>query len=176
MPGKIKNRKHQKTLDRIELAVRLEFMNLGFTDPQIAQHLGMNVGAFNMLKRTLEYKRVHTEYLSGVCANLDSKVDETFALGRSILNSGVPIALRNLVLNASQKIDKKLQMEASKELLDRHGMFSKVSRLGLPTKEQDQGINAKDSEVANALVAALSTVNNPAPQPIDAKPVTEQVQ
>lgn len=181
MPTKKIGKKHLKTLERIEIAVRLEFMNLGLSNSQIAEQIQMSVGAFNILKRTDEYKRLHTEYLTGICTKLDKNVDDTYETGVKLLTAGVPMALRNLVMNAAQKVDKKLQMEASKEILDRHGMFSKVARIGAPTKAQDEAVNAKDAEVTNEIINALSSAptgaipNNNIPITINSNPATDKV-
>lgn len=171
---------HEKTLLRAELAVRLEMLNLGYTDIMIALHIGMKVGAYRMLKKTDAYKRIYSQYLSGVIAPMDEAVRDNYKIGRKMLSDSVPLALQNLAMAAAQKIDKKLQMDATKEILDREGSFAKVSRVGIPTKDQGGFADSKDNETAAELLKSLNTVvrqeQEKAPPTIESPSVSTSVQ
>lgn len=166
---------HEKTILKAEIAVRLEMLNLGYSDGQIALHIGMTLGAFKMLRKTDIYKRIFSQYVTGVITPLDEKVRDNYQIGRKILQDAVPIALQNLVMNAAQKVDKKLQMEASKELLDREGSFSKVSRVGLPTKDQGGFAAPEDNTVANDLMNALKANEASKSPDVTSDPLTNAI-
>lgn len=152
---------HQKTLTKAEIAVRIEMLNLGYTDAMIAMHIGMTAGAYAMLKRTTAYKQIYSKHATGIVNNLSEDVETLYRQNRQILESSVPIALQNLAHLASQKLDKKLQLEASKEILDRHGKFGKVSRMGLATAEQGGFADPKDNAVAQELFDNLTLAASP---------------
>jgi hypothetical protein len=170
---------HEKTILKAEMAVRLEMLNLGYSDAQIALHIGMSLGSFKMLRKTDVYKRIFSQYVTGVIVPLDEKIRDNYSIGRKILTDAVPIALQNLVMAAAQKLDKKLQMEASRELLDREGSFSKVSRVGLPTKDQGGFADSKDNTIAADLLNALSTATKQEevnkPPTIASEPASEKI-
>lgn len=159
MPGKTgakAGRVHDKTILKIMIAIRVELQNLGLTDAQIAEHIGISYPSYIRLKNLKLYRRVRTQYMTGIVAPLDTEIQNTYSFQRKILESGVPTALENLVALAAQKVDKKLQFEASKELLDRHGMHAKVSRQGLALPEQGGVASVEDNEIAAALLKNLN--------------------
>ena len=167
-----KGKHHSKTVDKIRVACRLEMLNLGLKDKDIAQQIGMSQTSYSLLKKTKIYQQLHTQYLTGILSVADEDIIDNLPLQRRILSQAVPTALENLVALATQRIDKKMMLEASKELLDRHGAFAKVSRIGLPTTEQNIGSD-KDHEVASELISALAkTKKNNEVVEIENPPVT----
>lgn len=175
-----KGKHHSKTVDKIRIACRLELLNLGIRDQEIATYIGMSQTSYSLLKKTKIYQQLHLQYLTGVLSNADQEITDNFQYQRQILARGVPIALENLLRLASQRVDSKLNFEASKELLDRHGVHAKVSRIGLPNIEQDAS-TPKDNEVAQEVLQALakSRAASKEQQPeitIDSPPATEQTQ
>ena len=74
---------------------------------------------------------------------------------REKLNRAVPVAIENLMALALQTSNGKLRLEASREILDRHGHFSKVSRIGVPTEDQGGIGDSIDNEVATNLIGSL---------------------
>jgi hypothetical protein len=175
-----KGKHHSKTIDKIRIACRLEMLNLGIRDQEIAAYLGMSKTSYSLLKKTKIYQQLHLQYLTGVLSDADTEVTNNFEYQRRILARGVPIALENLLRAASQRVDSKLNFEASKELLDRHGVHAKVSRIGLPTIDQDVA-TAKDNEVAQEVLQALAKskaapAEAPAEITIDSPPVSETAQ
>lgn len=149
-------RAHTKTIDRIRIAIRLQLLNLGMSDAAIAQHLGMSQTSYSILKKTKLYIQFHSQYMTGILAPLDVEIQNTYPDNRKILDSAVPTALENLVHYAAQKVDKKLSFEASKEILDRQGMYAKVSRMGAAMPEQGGVATPKDNESAGELIKALA--------------------
>jgi len=174
-----KGKHHSKTVDRIRIACRLELLNLGIQDKEIAAYLGMSQTSYSLLKKTKIYQQLHLQYLTGVLSNADDEVTNNFEYQRKILARGVPIALENLLRAASQRVDSKLNFEASKELLDRHGVHAKVSRIGLPNIEQDAS-TPKDNEIAQEVLQAFAksrAKTEPEPEiTIESPPATETTQ
>lgn len=150
-----KGKHHSKTIDKIRIACRLELLNLGIKDQEIAAYVGMSSTSYSLLKKTKVYQQLHLQYLTGVLSEADSEISTTFAHQRQVLARAVPIALENLLRAAQQRVDSKLNFEASKELLDRHGVHAKVSRIGLPNIEQDAS-TPKDNEVAQEVLQAFT--------------------
>lgn len=175
-----KGKHHTKTIDKIRIACRLQMLNLGMRDQEIAAHIGMSSTSYSLLKKTKIFQVIHNEYLTGVLSQADDDVALSFEYQRKMLARSVPVALENLLSLATQKIDQKLRFEASKELLDRHGVHAKVSRIGLPTAGQDESNTPKDNEVASELINALrqaKEANQPTAEvTIDSPPANEQVQ
>lgn len=147
-------RPHQKTIDRIHMAVRLEMRNLGMQSQDIAKIIGISTTAYSILKNTQIYKSIKNQYLSGVLSSLDDGVSDTYNLGRKYLEAGVPIAMQNLLRMALDETNKRQQLKASMEILDRHGMHAKVSRIGMATPEQNASATNEDNEMAQALLAS----------------------
>lgn len=166
-----KGKHHSKTIDKIRIACRLELLNLGLQDKQIAAYIGMSQTSYSLLKKTKLYQALHLQYLTGVLSNADEEVTNNFDYQRKILARGVPIALENLLRAASQRVDAKLNFEASKELLDRHGVHAKVSRIGLPTPEQDVATK-KDNEVAQEVLAAYAKAKAGEAVPVEPPEIT----
>lgn len=150
-----KGKHHSKTIDKIRIACRLELLNLGIRDQEIAAYIGMSSTSYSLLKKTKVYQTLHLQYLTGVLSEADSEISTTFEYQRRMLTRAVPMALENLLRAAQQRVDSKLNFEASKELLDRHGVHAKVSRIGLPNIEQDAS-TPKDNEVAQEIMSAFA--------------------
>ena len=157
-----KGKHHVRTIDRIRVICRLEIGNFGMSSAEIAKHVGMSLTSYSILKKTKIYQAIKNQYLTGVLSELDQDIVENIPIQRKILSQGVPVALENLLALASQKVDKKLQFEASKEILDRHGAHAKVSRIGAPTIEQGVG-NPKDAAVADEVIKSALAQSNAFP-------------
>jgi hypothetical protein len=158
MSGKVgaPRKVHQKTIDRIRIAIRLQMQNLGLPDSAIAKHLGMTQTSYSILKKTKIYQQFHSQYMTGILAPIDNEIHNTYNENRKILDSAVPQALENLVFLAAQKVDKKLMFEASKEVLDRQGQYAKVSRMGAALPEQGGVAGKADNDSATELIKALA--------------------
>jgi hypothetical protein len=167
MPGgSNKGRPHERTIDRIRIAIRLEMRNLGMSSTEIAEFIGISVTAFSLLKRTTAYRIIKNQMMTGILSKMDEQVAENLDLNTKTLRSGVPIALENLLALASgvykgQPVDVKVVKDASESLLDRDGRFAKVSRIGAPSKEQGGFADAVDQEVAGDLIKAVNTAKKP---------------
>jgi hypothetical protein len=171
-----KGKHHSKTVDKIRIACRIEMLNLGMKDQDIAAHIGMSSTSYSLLKKTKIYQQIKNQFITGILSVADEEIIDNLPLQRRILSQAVPAALENLVALATQRIDKAMQFKASTEILDRHGVFAKVSRIGLPT--MDQGIGTlQDQEVASELINALAMTKKKNDEvTIEDPPITETTQ
>lgn len=148
----------ERTRFRMELALRLEAQNLGLTDSQIAQHIGMSMASYLRLRKLPLYHQLRSQFQTGILSKADENIYDKYDLNRMRLETAVPMALEGLVNLATQSTDKKLKLEAIKEVLDRHGRFAKVSRVGNVMPEQGRGVDPSKAEdiVATELAGALA--------------------
>lgn len=146
-----------KTRTRIEIAIRLEMQNLGLTDSEIANQIGIKPMSFARLKKTPVYQQLRTQFRTGILANVDAGIYSDYNKNRDRLDRAVPMALEKLIQLATKPTaDDKTQLAAATEILDRHGRFAKVSRTGAPTAEQGGAAKEEDNKVANELISALN--------------------
>jgi|SRR5579859_26368 len=169
-------RPHQKTYDRIHLAVRLELRNMGLSSGEIAKTIGISQTAYSILKKTAHYQNIKAQYMTGVLSQLDDGVSDTYEVGRKYLEVGVPIAFQNLLKMAMDETNKRLQLKASLEILDREGRHAKVSRVGVASPEQNAAATNEDNEMAKALLAATMPRDAVNAVTIDDPPVTQTKQ
>lgn len=157
MPGgHNKGKHHTRTLDRMHVLIRLELANPKLTSYEIAQLAGVKPARFSTLKTLPLYRQLHNQYLTGVITRLDSKVEDVYKLKatRETLEFAVPMAMQALLKQAMQEKDLRVQNKACNDLLDRHGVFAKVTRVGIATPEQGGAGDDKDKAVANDLIKA----------------------
>ena len=148
---------HQRTIDRINLLVRLELANPSLSLAEIAQLAGMKLTRFSIVRGSSLYQQIKNRYLTGLITNLDNKVSDQYKTSRETLSFAVPIALQELVKQVLSCPDERVKNKAANDILDREGTFAKVSRLKLSqtTSEKAAG-DEKDKEVANQLLDALA--------------------
>lgn len=147
---------HDKTILKIQSVIRLQMQNLGLTDQQLADHIGLKIGSFKILKKTKIYQSLQQQFTTGIFHPIDENIIDSYRRQRNILEVAVPTALENLYQMAIQKIDKKLQFDASKEILDRHGVHAKVSRTGIALPDQGGIASQENNEIATELINNLA--------------------
>jgi len=162
MGGQNKGKHHQRTIDRIHLLVRLELANPLLNPGEIAQLAGIKPTRFTTFKALPLYRQIHNQYLTGVITLLDDQVHEVYKLKQTqeTLQFAVPLAMQALLKQAMQEKDLRVQNKAANDILDRHGHFAKVRRIGIATPEQGGAGDAKDNDVAQELIKAMQTVAN----------------
>lgn len=170
-----KKRLHEKTIDKMQIAARIEMANLGMTDDAIAMHLGVRVAVFRRLKKVKMYQQIKSQLLTGILAPLDEDLNNNYNVNKRRLASAVPMALENLMALASQKVDKALQLKASQDLLDREGSFAKVSRQNVTVVDKNQASTPEDDAVAAEILHA-ARASHTSKVDIDGKPLTNKVQ
>lgn len=147
---------HTKSKLRMEMAMRIQMANPHYTDAQIAEAIGITPAGYAVMKQNPEYKKLLHEFKTGIFSPVDGTLADRMLNASEKIASLVPTALETLANAATQRMDKKLAVAASCEILDRSGYTSKVSRIGLPTPQQGGlGIPQTDIDVARALVEAL---------------------
>ena len=148
---------------RMEVVARLESTGL-YSNDQIAQFLGVHVQTLIYMKARPEYQRMRISFATGVLDAVDK--DTRLSMDNQIaeLKDMVPTALRTLrdTLirgNASDAslAERKLALEASRDVMDREGTFAKVSRAEVKvSKEVDL---EREREVQNDLLAMLGAAD-----------------
>lgn len=153
---KPKGQIQEKTLRRIQLAARIELQNLGLTDDQIAEHVGIKASSFQRIKRLPLYRQIKNELFTGVLSAASEEVAKNYTYQRRIMDDAVPEAIQSLVELATQRKDRRIQLQAISELLDRQGKHIKVSRTAVQVVGPSAVANAEDNEIAQELAKALS--------------------
>ncbi len=178
-------KKHrQRTIDKMHILIRAELANPLLNSTEVAALCGLTIWKFSVLKATPMYRQLHNAYHTGLLTTLDQKVNNTIGLTQETLNLSVPVAMQALLKQAIQDKDLRIQNKACNDLLDRHGRFAKVTRIGAPTDEQSRGVaEDKDNKAVAEMVKALSSINNdnnspttPPTPTIDTPGVTETIQ
>lgn len=126
---------------RMEHAARLEASGQ-FTNNEIARLLDINIGTLHQIKAQPEYLQKRAELTTGVVCDLDSGLRQDAENLRREIQDMLPSALRTLrnavqrgAVNNAPVQDIKIGMDAAKEIMDREGTFSKVSKSELRIKE-----------------------------------------
>jgi hypothetical protein len=154
-PGTNRGKPHIRTIEKARIAVRLELRNMGIPLSDIAAHVGMTSSSFSLLRKTRLYRILKQQYFTGILSVYDENLIDDIEANTRTLKAAVPIALDNLVTFAADRTDKRICMEATKEILNRNGHFAPVSRIGLPTNDQGGITNKQDDEVAGELMGAM---------------------
>lgn len=170
---------YDKTRVRMEQAIRLELTNLGLTDAEIAEHIGLTPNGYAQMKLRPEYKKLRTTFVTGALSDLDIDLAESRKDLKHMLKAAVPVALQTLVAAAlDRSANPKLALQASAEILDREGTFVKSSRI-IATEDEDEHaskISGRDDAIANDLIKSLEDSKLRVGPLEKAKNVTEKVQ
>ena len=170
--GRNKGRHHQRTIDKINLLVRLELANPLKNATEIAELAGIKLQRFSIIKTLPLYRQIHNQYMSGIVMRLDSQVSDNYKLGQETLKFAVPLALQGLVQQALNAKDERVKNKAINDILDREGSFAKVSRTTLTVEDASKAASDKDNEMAQEMLKALNTK-----KPIDTTdPLTDTIQ
>ena len=112
---------------KMERIARLEL--LGYSDPEIAMHLGCTANYVSVLRMQPEFVQIRLELGSGLLASLTNDLEEDIKASQFELKALVPAAI-NVIKNTiyDQNTPPKLKYEAAKEILDREGSLAKVSK------------------------------------------------
>lgn len=148
---------HNRTLTLIDLLVRLELANPTLNFVELATLADIKPGRYLWLRKLAAYSRVKQSYTTGIISNLDEVVQKKLNLTQTTLDFAVPMAMQALVQQALSSKDERVKNKAANDILDRHGHFAKVSRVGAPTEEQGGVATDADQEVADKLAEALNS-------------------
>lgn len=172
-------RPHQRTLDRINLLVRLELANPLLSSTDIAKLCGITINRFSVLKKSPYYQQVHNQYLTGILTVMDQNVRKNYDLSEKTLQFAVPLAMQGLVQQALNAKDERIKNKAYNDILDRDGRFAKVSRIGMTVAENPSVAEDKDNKAVLEMLSAINSVPknpNPTAATINTPPLTERTQ
>lgn len=142
-----------KTLLRYKKAAAL--VALGMKDQDIADHIGLSHAGFITMKQSVEFKVIQQQAATCVISEYDQLLAEDLNNVKEAIKDMVPDAIQAMADCVRQRVDPKLRMNAASEILDRHGIFVKASRLQTPAETDVASfISTKDDEVAANLVQA----------------------
>lgn len=150
-------KKHRlRTMDKMHLLIRAELANPMMSSTEVAALCGLSIWKFSVLKATPMYRQLHNTYMTGLLSSYDNKVNDAVGLTQETMNLAIPVAMQKLVAQMIQDKDMKIQNKACNDLLDRHGRFAKVKRVGAPTDEQGRGIaEDKDNKAVSEMLKML---------------------
>lgn len=164
--GRNKGRHHQRTVDKINLLVRLQLAHPLMSANDVAALAGVGAARAAIIRSLPLYKQIHSQYMTGIVLGLDSQVKDNLKLNQETLKFAVPLALQGLVQQALHAKDERVKNKAMNDILDREGSFAKVSRTSLTVEEQGKAASDKDNEMAVAMLKALdSKKTNNIPDP-----------
>lgn len=156
---------YDKTRFRMEQAVRLELANLGLTDAEIAEHIGLTPNGYAQMKMRPEFKKIRTSMVTGALSDLDMELAENKTQLSERLRDSVPIALETLIFHALNRVgNPEVSRKAANDILDREGTFIKASRFaGVEDQARANKMEpitgtsvSKEDKVADELSAALN--------------------
>lgn len=151
--GGNKGKMHQRTIDKINFAIRLFVGAPHLSANEIAHMIGVSPTRLNMMQKLPLWQQLHTQYVTGILTKLDVKTEANYDLTRKQLDFAVPLAMQTLVQQALAAKDERVRNKACNDLLDRDGTFAKVSRSTI--KIEEPKVSDKDTTEANELIAAL---------------------
>jgi hypothetical protein len=148
---------------RMEIVARLEATGM-YSNDQIAHFIGVHVQTLIYMKARPEYQRMRISFATGVLDTVDKDVRLEMDNQIAELKDMVPFALRTLRdtlirgnSSDSTLAERKLALEASRDVMDREGTFAKVSRAEVKvSKDVDL---EKEKQVQTDLLAMLSAAD-----------------
>lgn len=170
---------HQRTIDRIHILVRLRLGNPLLSDVEVAALVGLSLNRYSIIKATPVYSQIKNSYMTGLLTSLDHKVNTSLNLTQETINIAVPVAMQKLLSQIIQDKDLRVQNKACNDILDRHGRFAKVTRIGTATPEQNGVADEKDNKAVDEFVKALSkvpTITSPETPNINSPSPSERTQ
>jgi hypothetical protein len=146
---------------RYESIIRLE--NAAFPDTAIAAMLCISVPRLQTIKKSPEYLAARIQLTHGIILDNESKVAHIKSQRKEILTQLLPPALQILAEEiqrpATNFAERKHKVALAQDLLDREGLFAKVS------KTEIKPVDMFDFEKADAeSMAVISALKGAAPQ------------
>lgn len=139
---------------KIERIARLSLDPAGYSNEQIANHLGCDKQTIVYIRQTPEYQAKMLELASGVVSLYDQDLRQNVDNARQELISMIPSSLmviRDALLNRKNP---NLQFKAALEVMDREGSMAKVSKTSVAVNVVPH--MQVDAEVSTNLMALLA--------------------
>lgn len=140
---------------KIERIARLSLDPAGYSNEQIANHLGCDKQTVVLIRQLPEYHAKMLELASGVLSHHDAELRMDIDNARSELRSMIPssmMVIRDALLNRKNP---NLQFKAALEVMDREGSMAKVSKSSVTVETKPN--MAVDPTVASNLMQLLAS-------------------
>jgi len=138
---------------KLEKIARLSLDPAGYSNEQIANHLGCHVQTIVLIRQLPEYHAKVMELNSGLTSAYDAQLRTDTENARDELRSMIPssmMVIRNALLSKNENI----RVKAAFEVMDREGTMAKVSKSSVSVEvKPNLGI---DAGVASNLMALLA--------------------
>jgi hypothetical protein len=123
----------QKRARKLELIARLTADPAGYTNEQIANHLGCTTQTVVLIRQLPEYQAKQIEVATGVTSLYDQDLRENVDNMRDELKSMIPMSLMQL-RNGLVSKDERIRIKAALEVMDREGTLARVSKSSVEHK------------------------------------------
>jgi hypothetical protein len=134
---------------KIEKVARLVADPAGYSNEQIANHLGCTAQTIVLIKQLPEFHAKMIEVMSGVTSVYDQDLRQDTDNAREELKSMVPSAMM-VIRNALLSKNENLRTKAAFEVLDREGTMAKVSKSSVALV-QNPDLNVDPSVQSNIM-------------------------
>ena len=140
-PGRPKGAKGYRRYMRMEQLARLDATG-NYSLTQLAAFFGVTTATIGLMKAQPEFQRMRDSFISGVLDTLQD--DSRLVIENQLqeLKDLVPSSLRTLRdalirgnATTASVVERKMAMEAAKEVFDREGTFAKVSKSEVHLKD-----------------------------------------
>jgi len=139
---------------KIERIARLSLDPAGYSNEQIANHLGINKQTVVLVRQLPEYHAKMIELASGVVSAYDQQLRQDIDNSREELRSMIPSSMMVIRDSILGKYGPNLRFKAALEVMDREGTLAKVSKSSVTVETKPN--MAVDQSVANNLMALLA--------------------
>lgn len=112
---------------KIERIARLSADPAGYSNEQIANHLGCDKQTIVLIRQLPEYHAKMLEVMSGVTSSWDQELRQDTEASRQEMKSMVPSAMM-VIRNALLSKNENIRVRAAMEVFDREGTHAKVSK------------------------------------------------
>ncbi|HEY1644818.1 MAG TPA: hypothetical protein VGF75_00345 [Candidatus Saccharimonadales bacterium] len=133
---------------RMQIMARLEATG-NYSVNQLAKHFGLQAQTICLMRAQPEYVRLRASYVTGVLDTVSDTVQTLVEYQAQELADMVPSSLRvlrdTLVRGMNQSAtlaERKMALDATREVLDRNGTFAKVSKSEVHVKDVED-LNAE---------------------------------
>lgn len=143
---------------RMQIMARLESTG-NYSVNQLAKHFGLQPATICLMRAQPQYQRLRASYVTGVLDTISDKVENIIEYQTQELEDMVPSSLRVLrdtlqrgISQTASIAERKMALDAAREVFDREGTFAKVSKQEIQVKER---ISTAEQEAVHDELADL---------------------